>query len=71
MNTLMKWTPMEELVPRSFLGRFWDRDFEDVFEAADHKTFVSNCNCQTPIPMCSKVLIASLSKVAGCHLAGS
>lgn len=33
MNTLVRWTPMEELVPRSFLGRFWDWDFEDAFES--------------------------------------
>ena len=32
MNSLVRWKPMEGLIPRSYFGSFWDSDFEDVFE---------------------------------------
>jgi len=33
MSSIVKWRPMEELIPRSFFGSFWDSDFGDVFES--------------------------------------
>jgi HSP20 family protein len=32
MSSLVRWRPMEELVPRSFFRGFWDEDVWDVFE---------------------------------------
>ena len=32
MNSLVRWRPMEELIPRSFFRGFWDEDVWDVFE---------------------------------------
>ena len=32
MNSLVRWRPMEELIPRSFFRGFWDEDAWDVFE---------------------------------------
>jgi HSP20 family protein len=33
MSSIVRWRPMEELIPRSFFRSFWDSDFEDVFES--------------------------------------
>jgi HSP20 family protein len=33
MNSLMKWRPMDELMPRKFFRSFWDTDMNDVFES--------------------------------------
>ena len=33
MSSIVKWRPMEELIPRSFFRSFWDSDFGDVFES--------------------------------------
>ena len=33
MNSLMKWRPMDELLPRKFFRSFWDTDMDDVFES--------------------------------------
>ncbi len=32
MNRMVKWSPMEDLIPRSFFRRFWDEDVWDAFE---------------------------------------
>jgi HSP20 family protein len=32
MSSLIRWRPMEELVPRSLWGRFWDWEVDDIFE---------------------------------------
>jgi HSP20 family protein len=32
MNSLVRWRPMEELIPRSFFRSFWDEEVWDVFE---------------------------------------
>ena len=33
MNSLMKWRPMDEVLPRTFFRSFWDTDMSDVFES--------------------------------------
>jgi HSP20 family protein len=33
MNSLVRWRPMDEVVPRSFFRSFWDTDIDDVFES--------------------------------------
>jgi HSP20 family protein len=32
MNSLVRWSPMEELLPRTLFPRFWDEEVWDVFE---------------------------------------
>ena len=33
MNSLVRWKPMDEVIPRSFFRSFWDTDIDDVFES--------------------------------------
>ena len=33
MNSLVRWKPMDEVIPRSFFRSFWDTDMDDVFES--------------------------------------
>ncbi len=33
MNSLVRWRPMAEVIPRSFFRSFWDTDIDDVFES--------------------------------------
>ena len=33
MSSIVRWRPLEQLIPRDFFGSFWDSDFEDVFES--------------------------------------
>ena len=33
MNSLVRWRPMDEVIPRDFFRSFWDADIDDVFES--------------------------------------
>ena len=33
MSSIVRWRPMEQLIPRSFFRDVWDSDFEDIFES--------------------------------------
>jgi len=33
MNSLVRWRPMDKVIPRSFFRSFWDTDIDDVFES--------------------------------------
>jgi HSP20 family protein len=33
MNSMVRWIPMDKVIPRNFFRSFWDTDIDDVFES--------------------------------------
>ena len=44
MNSLVRWTPMDVVIPRSFFRSFWDTDIDDVFESLFEPSALKNYN---------------------------
>ena len=44
MNSLVRWTPMDVVIPRSFFRSFWDTDIDDVFESLFEPSALKNFN---------------------------